>query len=540
MRIVTVKQMIQLEKEANSKGLGFAEMIHRAGIGLAEIIDNRFIRQKPNNILGLVGPGNNGGDTLIALSELKRFGWNTCAYLVRERKAGDLSLAEYAKTGGNIIPGNEDLYLKKLKTLISESSILLDGILGTGFHLPLEGEIAMVLKVISIMDSLPVVIAVDCPSGVDCSTGQASEESIPADLTICMAAVKNGLLILPAFKYVGEIAVCDIGLPADLIAWQGLKDFMIDQDMVEKSLPHLAIDAHKGTLGTVMIIAGSTNYTGAPLLAGKAAYRTGAGLVRIAIPGSIYNALAGHLPEATWLLLPHTEGVINLEGVEIIRNNLKNISALLLGPGWGTEPATASFFQKLISGGKSSIRKQVGFISDLEKEYADEGRLPNLVIDADSLKLLPHIPHWETLLSPDTILTPHPGEMAILSGLDISTIQSSRINIARDFAIQWQKILVLKGALTVIADPTGEVYINPIATPALAHGGTGDVLAGMITSLIGQGLKPINAAIVGCWIHAQAGLLAAKKVGDNVSVMASDVIESIPCIYKELKENRLI
>ena len=192
--------------------------------------------------------------------------------------------------------------------------MLLDGILGTGITLPLRGEIPEVLSIVSSQKKKPFIVAVDCPSGVDCDSGEAAKECLKADLTVCMAAVKQGLLKYPAHRFVGELAVVDIGLPRSLPAWNDVKGEVMAASKAAALLPPRPEDAHKGTFGTCMVAAGSVNYCGAALLAAEAAYRVGAGLVRVAIPGAIYDTIAGRLPEATWLVLPYTDGVINADG----------------------------------------------------------------------------------------------------------------------------------------------------------------------------------------------------------------------------------
>ena len=172
-----------------------------------------------------------------------------------------------------------------------------------------------------------MIVAVDCPSGIDCDSGDAAKECLKADLTVCMAAVKQGLLKYPAHRLVGELAVVDIGLPGSLRAWKGIKGEVMTARKAAALLPLRAEDAHKGTFGTCMIAAGSVNYCGAPLLASEAAYRVGAGLVRTAIPGAIYDAIAGCLPETTWLVLPYTDGVINAEGARVLRRNLERVNS---------------------------------------------------------------------------------------------------------------------------------------------------------------------------------------------------------------------
>ena len=311
----------------------------------------------------------------------------------------------------------------------------------------------------------------------------------------------------------------------------------MDDKWVKATLPNRPLDGHKGTFGTVMVVAGSINYTGAAILAGRGAYRIGAGLVQLAVPGPLHTAIAGHLPEATWLLLPHEMGVISKDAFDIVAKNMDKVTAMLLGPGWGLEDTTAEFLTRLLGGNTSHSRGSMGFKSsykDGEHLLSSAGKLPPLVIDADGLKLLARIPEWWKLLSTTAVLTPHPGEMSILTGLTVHEIQRDRLEIARRFAQTWGHVVVLKGANTVIAGPDGRVAVTGIATTALAHAGTGDVLAGIITGLRAQGLSAFGAAAAGTWIHARAGVAAADWVGHPASVLASDVIDSVADVLQQI------
>jgi len=294
---------------------------------------------------------------------------------------------------------------------------------------------------------------------------------------------------------------------------------------VREMMPYRSANSHKGTFGTVGVIAGSVNFSGAAYLCAGAAYRIGAGLVQIAAPAPLHAALAGQLPEATWVLLPHDGGVIVERAVEEVVKHIERVNILLWGPGFGLEETTAAFVRRLVSG-KGALPR-AGFVGMPESQL-ESRRLPPMVIDADGLKLLAKVPGWPEKLPENAVLTPHPGEMAILTGLSIYSIQADRMGTALQYAQKWGHVVVLKGAMTVIAAPDGRVCVIPVATSALAHGGTGDVLAGMIAGLRAQGVQPFEAATAAAWIHAQAGLLAAEQVGHEASVLAGDLISALP------------
>ena len=538
MKLVTVSQMQAIEKEADAGGLSYDQMMVNAGQGLADILFDLFEDDKETEIVGLVGPGNNGGDTLIALAELAGEGWKARAYLAK-RKKDDL-VKRFTEAGGEVLSGENAF--EKLAEAIGTADVLLDGVLGTGVKLPLKKDVAELLSEINDLldglDQAPLVVAVDCPSGVDCDSGEVADETIAADLTITMAAVKQGLLQLPAFEYVGDLEVVDIGLSDDLSSLKDLNVHVAEADSVAAMLPERSLDSHKGTFGTALIAAGSVNYTGAALLAGEAAYRVGAGLVTLAVPASLHSTLAGRFPEATWVLLPHEMGSIAAGGAEVLAKSFERATALLIGPGFGTENSTREFIENLIEGkylAKKSVQR-IGFVhQESEKAEENKTKLPPMIFDADGLKLLAQIKDWYTKIPAPAILTPHPGEMAVLTELSKDLIQEKRQEIASQYAKTWGHVVVLKGAFTVIASPDGRATVIPVATPALARAGTGDVLAGLIVGLRAQGLEAYEAAVAGAWIHAQAGLYAADDLGTTASVLAGDVLNSISDVLSDLE-----
>jgi NAD(P)H-hydrate epimerase len=286
-----------------------------------------------------------------------------------------------------------------------------------------------------------------------------------------------------------------------------------------------------------MVVAGSVNYTGAALLAGKAAYRIGAGLVTLAVASPLHTTLAGHFPEATWLLLPHEMGSIASGAADVLIQNLERATALLIGPGLGLDDTTKEFIANLLIGAPAKTsRAHIGFVQSYgSKAEHKPAVLPPIVFDADGLKLLAKLPDWSRLLPGQSILTPHPGEMSVMTGLTIEKIQKNRLEIASKYAADWGHVVVLKGAFTVIAAPDGRTTTVPVATPALAHAGTGDVLAGLITGLRAQGLEAYDAARFGVWVHAQAGLAATMEKGTTAAVLAGDVLESVADVLAELE-----
>lgn len=520
MKFVSVAEMVAIEQEAHAAGLTYSQMMENAGAALAQVLLDEYGYLEDEGALGLIGSGNNGGDTLIALEILSREGWKCSAYLVRPRPADDPLINRLQAAGGIVYPGSGDPQGDKLVSLLDTHGLLLDGILGTGMRLPLKEELAVILG--KVRDRLrgmanpPAVVAVDCPSGVDCDSGACAAECLPAEMTVTMAAYKQGLFKFPAHELAGEIRLVPIGLPqgsAGLETWQRVRSFIPDMEWVRQCLPERPLAAHKGTFGTAMIVAGSQNYTGAAWLAGQAAYRIGAGLVTMAVPASLLPILAGNFPEATWLVLPEEAGAITRQACPLLLDNLERATSLLVGPGFGLRQTTAEFVADLIA-------------------HED---LPPAVFDADGLKLLTGVRGWARQLPAGSVLTPHPGEMAVLTGLPVAEIQSQRLELALEMSRSWNQVLVLKGAFTIIAAPGGQAAVIPVASPALARAGTGDVLAGLVAGLLAQGVPAFEAAAAGAWVHAQAGLWAAGEIGNPVSVLAGDVLKAVSQVISELQ-----
>ncbi|MFC2043562.1 NAD(P)H-hydrate epimerase, partial [Chloroflexota bacterium] len=355
MKLVTVAEMISIEREANTHGLTYDTMMENAGCGLAEIIIEEYSDLLDGGVLGLVGSGNNGGDTLVALSYLVEKGWQASAYIVRPRPKDDALMQRLIRSGGVIHKSAEDNNLSGLTKIMQDYAILLDGVLGTGISLPLKPNLAEMLDFIRNKiqhePNPPIVVAVDCPSGIDCSTGETAPECIPANLTVTMAAIKSGLMKFPAFNLLGDLRVIGIGLPDEgegLETWKAVNCTVPEFNLVRQYMPPRPLDAHKGTFGTLLVVAGSINYTGAALLAGQAAFRSGTGLVTLAIPAPLHTSLAGQFPEATWLPLPHEGGFIASEAFDIVQSNLEHATALLVGPGFGLEDTTGKFLSRLL------------------------------------------------------------------------------------------------------------------------------------------------------------------------------------------------
>ncbi|MBN1582905.1 MAG: NAD(P)H-hydrate dehydratase [Anaerolineae bacterium] len=550
MKLVTVEEMKQLEKAADANGHSYANMMEQAGRAVSVEIAKRMI-VKGKIVLILVGPGNNGGDGLVAARYLKEAGAQIVCYLWKPRTTDDPNLKLIQERSIPCLYSNDDKNYDTLRKALKSADIIVDALLGTGVTRPIQGKLKDVLEVVREAVSkrrlgrqfewtafsppvrprnhlVPFVVAVDVPSGLNCDSGDVDPVTLPADLTVTFAAPKRGQFRFPGAGILGELAVADIGIAPALA-----QDLPIDIATAKSVGSHLPVrpwDAHKGTFGKAMIVAGSINYTGAPYLAAAAAARVGTGLVTLAPPQPLYTVLSTKLAEATFVLLAHSTGVLNENAVKILTENMPGYAALLVGPGLGQEKETVAFVHKLLGIG-ASTSKRMGFHQSQTTELHSTD-LPPLVIDADALNALAQVETWWQHVPQNSILTPHPGEMMRLMGSQDKV--EDRIAAAMDKAAEWKQILVLKGAHTIVAAPDGRTTLLPFVNPGLATAGTGDVLAGCIVGLLAQGLEPFQAAVCGAYLHGLAGERAVSKMG-NAGTLASDLLPELPLAIASLK-----
>jgi NAD(P)H-hydrate epimerase len=544
MKIVTVDQMQRIETESDAAGHSYAAMMEQAGRSVAQAITARR-KVDGTSILILVGPGNNGGDGLVAARYLAEAGARVTCYLLKPRDPGaDENFRLIQEGKPNLVLAGEDEGWHDLQRLAREADILVDALLGTGTRLPLRGTLGDLLAQVGdvlaarqqsqhatltsltsppAQDDHPLIVAVDGPTGLDYSSGALDEAALRADLTVTFAYPKVGHFRFPGAGALGELIVADIGIDPAIASDVALE--AVTSAMVQAWLPPRPPDAHKGTFGKAMIVAGSVNYTGAAYLSGAAATRSGAGLVTLALPAAIHPAITARLAEATYLLLPHELGVIATGAAQVLAENLEDYDALLIGPGLGHERETMGFVKALLGGAEG--RSSVGFGSAEEDHKTIRPNLPPLVIDADGLNILAEMKDWPKRLPAGSILTPHPGEMARLMNSAIDEVQADRTVTARSQAAAWDQVIVLKGAHTVVAAPDGRTVVEPFANPGLATAGTGDVLAGTIVALRAQGVEAFEAAAAGAYLHGLAGELAHKDIG-AAGMVASDVLARLP------------
>ncbi|MCD4738257.1 MAG: NAD(P)H-hydrate dehydratase [Anaerolineae bacterium] len=550
MRILSVAEIQKLEQAAAATGHPYQRMMDLAGQGVARAILERQ-QVKGRRVLVLVGPGNNGGDGLVAARYLAEAGAQVTAYLSHTRDPeSDPVFKAAMEHGVAIYTHAEETEGGELRRLLSWSQLLIDALLGTGAKLPLRGGIVAILRVTRAalaqrrqrpLTSLnrpqqqrrptPFIVAVDGPSGLDFDTGEAAPLTLPAQLTVTFAHPKPGQFRFPGAELTGELVVAEIGIPTEVTPSPDGPALAMPQ-LIRAWLPQRGSNAHKGTFGKALLVAGSVNYTGAAALAAQAAVRSGAGLVTLGIAGSLHASLVPLAPEATYLLLPEVLGAITSDALSTLQEPLAEYDALLVGPGLGQATETVEFIKELC--GHNSGKRRPGFLSAENVAGARKQRqLPPLIVDADGLNILSAQPNWPELLSPQSILTPHPGEMARLTGLSVTEIQADRWQVAGEYAQKWGQVVVLKGAFTVIAAADGRALLLPFANAGLASAGTGDVLAGVIVALRAQGLEAFEAAVTGAYLHALAGELARQEYGE-AGMRASDVVHALPEAFLSL------
>lgn len=517
MRIVTVDEMRDLERRSAAEGVTTDALMERAGLAVARVAWREMDSRPGTRALVLVGPGNNGGDGLVAARHLQAWGAHVTAYLCGPRPPEDLKAHPARAAGVQVAAANDDLALTGLRRLMGDARLVVDAVLGTGKARPIAGPLSAMLAALReerILRPDLKLLALDLPTGLDADTGEADPACPAADVTVTLGCPKAGLLRFPGAAKVGRLVVADIGIPLHLTQDPSL-DLMTPR-WARGVLPQRPRNAHKGTFGRALVVAGSPAYIGAAYLACMGVARAGAGYVTLAVSPSIHPILAAKLTEATYLLLPEEDSDgFPQEAAQRIREGARDCDVLLLGCGLGQRAPTEALVRQLLH---SSPALDIP-----------------LVLDADGLNLLAGIPGWWGRLKAPAVVTPHPGEMARLLGEKVERVEEDRVEVARAAAARWGVTVLLKGAFTVVASPQGRVRVSPFANPALATAGTGDVLAGVVASLVAQGLSPFDAAGAGVFLHAAAGELVAREVGP-AGAIASDLLPRLPLALRALRE----
>lgn len=515
MKIVTADQMRVIEDRSEFAGVSKDALMENAGLAVAEYVRGNVMNLVGMRLVVLVGPGNNGGDGLVSARHLDSWGARVTVCLCHDNPAHQGKVEFLRGKGVPIVQLTDDDGLALLQEAFEVGQFVIDAILGTGRARPIEGLICDVLDLVrAVKADNPGLrlMALDMPTGLDADSGSIDPKCVLSDSTLTLGYPKLGLYRFPGAEYAGKIEALDIGIPAGLD--NDIQLELMTDDWARTILPARPLSGHKGTFGKVLIVAGSKNYVGAAYLAATAAGRVGAGLVTLAIPESLQMAVASKAAEPTYLPLPEVSpGIPCPTAGDLIAEQAANYDALLVGPGMGQADSTRELLTKLLH---------------------DREDLSPLVIDADGLNFLSgSTDSWCERLLSKAVLTPHPGEMARLTGHSSGHIQENRVEVALESAATWNTTVVLKGAFTVVAYPDGGSMLSPFANPAMATAGTGDVLAGAIGGLLAQGLSTEDAAAVGVYLHGLAGERASAEFG-NAGMLASDLLPELPKAIKAL------
>lgn len=514
MRLITASEMREMDRlTIEEAGIPGVVLMENAAGSAAEIFLEHFNPPPDSLIYIICGKGNNGGDGFVIARYLHESGMNVSVAITGERSSikGDalINLSAIQKLGIKFSEINDDTALDAFIKRITGCSYIIDGIFGTGLNSPVKGIYKKIIDAVN--DSKIPVMSIDIPSGLNSDTGEIMGSAIKADLTVTFGFIKPGQVVYPGAGLTGKLVNVDIGIPRMISEKIETTHRLIDPDDFIHDLTCEKPDTHKGSRGHLLIIAGSTGKTGAAALAALGALRAGAGLVTVGIPESLNSIMECKLTEAMTVPLPETKaGALSFNAIDDILRLASGKTAIAIGPGLSTDPET------------------VRLVCEIIKRCS----LP-MVLDADALNAISMNPDILNLLDEKKILTPHPGEMSRLTGLETKIIQADRLKASREFVKKRRCYLVLKGARTVIAEPNGMLNINPTGNQSLSTGGTGDVLTGIIAGLLARGLSEIKAATAGVYIHGLAADMYAEQNGDS-GMIASDLLDKIPSLINSL------
>ena len=514
MILVTAGEMQRMDRRTiEDVGIPGLVLMENAGRGATRFLLEQFPDLANLKVGVIAGRGNNGGDGFVMARCLKQKGIQVRVYLlaakqeVRGDAAANLNFLKPLGIPLVEIP-DEDSFAKR-KSEMSGLDVWVDAILGTGLKSDVTGYFKTIIEFINGLKK--PVLAVDIPSGLNADSGQPCGVCIQARATATFAFAKTGHMVHPGTDYTGTLKIIDIGIPPHIVAAVEPRQFLVTPEIVRSCLPPRPADAHKGSSGHLLVVAGSTGKTGAAAMTCMSALRVGAGLVTLGIAESLNPVLEVQMLEAMTAPLPESRsGVLGESAVDAIEKLIPGKKCLALGPGLGQAPETGELVRHIIQASKIPV-----------------------VVDADGLNnLAGRIEILQKAKAP-VILTPHPGEMTRLVNSDTRRTQQDRLTCAREFATQFKVHLVLKGARTVIAHPDGRVFINPTGNPGMAAGGMGDVLTGMIAGLVCQGASPGAAAQAGVYLHGAAADSLVETVGPY-GYLAGEVMQAVTGEIKKI------
>lgn len=519
MDIYTAAQMIAADHHAiTCLGLPGAVLMETAGRCCARVFAAEFAARFPARVLVLAGKGNNGGDGYVIARLLADRGWPVTTLVVADENtiSGDaaLMLRVLRNCGGEVVFAGDEASLRR-QFVEADARLIVDAVFGTGLQDRVRGLGQVAIELIN-SSGVPV-LAVDMPSGVDASTGRICGSAVRADVTVTFDHAKIGHVSDPGAGCVGRLEVVDIGIPRRHRPESCTTSIeLIDAEAARRRLPRRSADGHKGRFGHLLLVAGSPGKTGAAALAANAAVRSGCGLVTAVVPASLNAVLEVKLTEAMTVPAPDAEGLLTAAAEAIVNARLEACQVLAVGPGLGQSRELRQLVRQLVVTGKKPV-----------------------VVDADGLNLLAgQLDCLKAREGAPLVLTPHPGEMSRLTGLSVAEIEENRFCVARDFAVEYGVVLLLKGARTLVAAPDGRVSINSSGNSGLAAGGSGDVLTGLLGGLLAQGCDGYLAAGLAAFLHGRSAELIAAQRG-VAGMTATELIDGLPAARHELEKGIL-
>lgn len=515
MLLLSCDEMKQVEQYTAKYGLSFQRMMENAGAACARNIRNitESDNQRLRNIVVVCGKGNNGGDGFVVARKFAENGYNVCVVLACGYPTSEEAVYMYKMVVDLSIPTvwYDADRLKTLQT-IRNADIIVDAVFGFSFYGTIGDELTGLFDEMN--HAKGVKFAIDIPSGVYCDSGYKDGNCFVADYTIAISALKPAHIVHPAADCCGDIIIANIGIPADSFNYVKKSMYTLSKSEAGSLVPKRLQVSHKGTYGHLLSVCGSKRMPGAPVLAARAALRSGVGLVTTAFPESIYNTMASKLTEA--LLFPlceNSNGALSADCIGELSNELDKFSAILFGCGLTDSDDTAKILEFIVQNSTVPI-----------------------IIDADGINALSRNIDILKQAKAPVILTPHPKEMSRLCGVPTQIIQADRVKHAREFCAKYGCVVVLKGSNTVVACPQREsVYVNSSGNSGLAKGGSGDVLAGIISAFAAQGVKSDIAASLGVYIHGHCADLAADRLSQT-GMLPSDVIEELAGVFSDFEQ----
>ncbi|PLS08535.1 NAD(P)H-hydrate dehydratase [Neobacillus cucumis] len=516
MFIAGQKEMQKMDQYTMDKlGLPGIVLMENAGAKVVEEMLKDLPCERPR-ILVLAGGGNNGGDGFVVARRLCDLGYDLqlCLLVPPEKMKGDAKIHfdVYRNRQLPILFLHEST-LEKVQSEIQLADVIVDALLGTGISGPLREPFGDIISMVNEYAGEKLIVSVDIPSGVSGDSGKVEKTAVKATKTVTFVFPKSGFFLQDGPKFVGNWKAVDISVPPSIVEELGLvMPQLITEALVADSLPVRPKHGHKGTFGHVLVLGGSKFYVGAPIFSAKAALNSGAGLVTLALPKSIYPMAAAQNPESLFLPLADEEGHFSAESISELQPMLEQFKSIAIGPGISRFP-----------GGETWMRSLMSLLTTQP-----------VVIDADALYLLRDKLEMVREYKGSVVFTPHPGEMARLLNKTVKEVEEDRIEIAKTFSKDFGVYLLLKGHRSVIATPDGEVFINPLGHDALGKGGSGDVLTGIIAAFLAQGATPVKALAAASYLHARAGEEKARVLS-SYGVGPLELVDGIREQLRRLK-----